>query len=146
MINKAVAYDETAENVDFILTKYPSCSSVLEPDLEALSTYSFYDYFIPIDKCKVPAVTLNKVIEDLRINQIHWLKLDTQGTDLKILKSLSNNVLNKLIAVDIEPGFINSYINEDLFVDCHNWLIKQGFWLSQLNCQKYPKVRFETLE
>ena len=146
MVDKAVSPDDTAESVDFILTEYPSCSSMLEPDLEQLSSFSFRDFFRPVRRCTVPATSLNRIIEAEQLGTIHWIKLDSQGADLRLLQSLGLPHWKKLLAVDIEPGLIKAYKGEDLFTDCHSWLIDQGFWMSRLEYQSYPKLRPETLD
>lgn len=145
LVEKAVTFNDGAETVEFILTNYPSCSSMLEPDLEALSSFSFRDYFRPVSRGTAPATSLKRVIAELHLGGINWLKLDSQGTDLRLLRSLDSQHLASLLAVDIEPGLIRAYKDEDLFSDCHPWLLEQGFWMSRLEYQSYPKLRPETL-
>jgi hypothetical protein len=145
LVEKAVSFDDHAESVEFILTDYPSCSSMLEPDLEALSSFSFRDYFRPVSRGTAPATSLNRVIAELDLAGINWLKLDSQGADLRLLRSLDRQHLTRLLAVDIEPGLIKAYKDEDLFTDCHPWLLEQGFWMSRLEYQSYPKLRPESL-
>ena len=38
------------------------------------------------------------------IDRIDWLKLDTQGTDLRLIESLGEPRFGTLMAVDAEPG------------------------------------------
>jgi methyltransferase FkbM-like protein len=146
LVNKAVTSDDNAEHVEFILTKYPSCSSMLEPDLDALSSFSFQDYFTPVDKQKVSATSINRTIKEQTLDGIHWLKLDSQGADLRLLKSISDEYIKNLFAIDIEPGLVKAYKNEDMFTDCHDWLINNGFWICKLEYQAYPKIRPSTLK
>jgi hypothetical protein len=42
-------------------------------------------------------------------------------------------VRSRVLAIDIEPGLIDAYVGEDLFVDAHKELTQNGFWLSDLN-------------
>ena len=145
MVNKAVALKDDQESVEFVLTTYPGCSSLLEADLEALSSFIFRDLFVPVRKVSVPAISLNRVIEDYDLGRLDWLKLDTQGMDLKLIKSLRQEYFDKLLAVDIEPGLIHAYKGEDLFAETHTYLMDRGFWLSDLRVQAYAKVRPETV-
>lgn len=146
MIDRVVVPDETLEEAQFILTQYPSCSSLLEADLDALSSFSFRDYFRPVGTAKFPATSLNRALRQLDVSGVNWLKIDSQGLDLQLLRSIAPEFLERLFVVDIEPGFIDAYKGEDLFPACHAWLKDQGFWLSELKCQAYPKVRPETLD
>lgn len=46
LVPKAVVFDGSP-SVEFVLTQFPPCSSVLEPDLDALKEMIFHDYFVP---------------------------------------------------------------------------------------------------
>ena len=132
ILNKAVTDNPAAEHVHFYLTRSPQCSSTLPPDTDSLSEYLFSDSFIVDDETDAPAVTLEAVIEMLRLPGVDWIKLDTQGTDLRLLRSLPTAVRSQILAVDLEPGLIHAYEGEDLFVETHRALTFEGFWLSRL--------------
>lgn len=132
LINKAITSDESSE-VLFNLTKHPQRSSVLKPDSNSLSNFLYSDLFVIEKEEKVDATSLDSVLKFLDFNKINWLKTDTQGTDLRIFNSLSNEIRSQVLAVDIEPGLIDAYIGEDLFIEVHRNLVSQGFWLSNLN-------------
>lgn len=145
MVGAAVIPDDAGDVANFILTEYPSCSSMLEPDLEALGSFVFRDYFKPVKRVSAPATSLNRVVSEHGLAGINWLKIDSQGLDLRILKSLSPDNLGRLLAVDIEPGLIDAYKDEDLFPECHSWLKANGFWMAEYHCQAYAKIRPETV-
>ncbi|NNE38056.1 MAG: hypothetical protein HKN08_07095 [Gammaproteobacteria bacterium] len=140
IIDRVVCDDDSVNEVDFIFTKSPFCSSMLQPDLEQLKNYIFYDYFIPESQGKVAATSLNRVIEERKLSALDWIKIDAQGMDLKIIKSLDESNLSRIIAMDVEPGFIPAYQGEDLFPSVHEYLLSKGFWLAELKSQKYPRV------
>jgi hypothetical protein len=144
MIDRAVADRDDVDTVGFVLTRYPYCSSTLEPNLEALGDYSFRDYFIPESRVSVQATSLNRVIDDYELPGIDWLKLDSQGTDLRIIRSLRPSVLGHMTALEVEPGLVDAYHGEDLFHDVHSYLRGQGYWLANLHAQAYPRVRPES--
>ena len=146
LVNCAVVPNDADDAADFILTEYPSCSSTLEADLDSLGSFAFRDYFKPVKRVCVQATSLNRAVADHGLAGINWLKVDSQGLDLRILKSLSAGNLDKLLAVDIEPGLIDAYKQEDLFPECHSWLKSNGFWMAELACQAYAKIRPETVE
>jgi FkbM family methyltransferase len=132
-INEAITSDEGRDEIVLYLTKFPYCSSTLPPDLNSLSNFLFSDYFTVERKERVRATTLAAVLERLLLARIDWIKLDTQGTDLRIFRSLKDETRSRVLAVDIEPGLIDAYLGEDLFVDAHRSLTLDGFWLSNLN-------------
>ncbi len=145
-INKAVIAEEGKDKIKFFFTKSPYCSSTLRPDLDSLSNYTYVDLFNIESEADVEAVTLDAVIKQNGISHIDWLKLDTQGTDLRIVKSLDANAFSKMLAVDIEPGWINAYKGEDLFVDAHKFLLEKGFWLSDIKVKGAVRIRQKTLD
>lgn len=146
LVPAAVCPSDEQTSVEFILTEYPSCSSVLEPDLESLSSFMFRDFFKPVRRASATATSLNRIFENYKLTSLHWLKVDSQGMDLRILKSLSQSHLDTVLAVDIEPGLIDAYKNEDLFPECHTWLKQNGFWMAELFHQAYAKITPETLQ
>lgn len=140
IINKAVCADPSSASVPFFLTESPYCSSMLRPDERALSMYSFASLFRVTQTTSVPATTLNKVVEEHALGQIDWLKMDAQGADLRIYDSLTAELRNRLLAIDTEPGLIDAYQNEDLFIDVHRRLRADGFWLSHVEIRGVPRI------
>lgn len=143
-VPRAITPKAGDDEMEFILTRYPSCSSALEPDIEAVSSFAFRDLFQPERRAKVPAITLDQAVSDQALHGIDWLKLDAQGLDLILIESLAQESQDKLLAVEIEPGFIHAYKGESLFPECHSWMLANGFWLADLNMQRFPKIRPET--
>lgn len=146
IVNEAITSQEEIKEVLFYLTKFPYCSSVLKPDFQSLDNYVFSELFIVERETKVRATTLNSVKERLTLTGVDWLKTDSQGTDLRIFNSLSNDIRDQVLAVDIEPGLIDAYIGEDLFIDAHKSLVHQGFWLSNLNVCGEVRLKKSTLK
>lgn len=146
IVNKAVASQSDSAQVQFYLTESPYCSSTLLPDSASLSEYLFADLFRVKEQVSAPAITLNQVIEQLGLSSIDWLKIDTQGTDLRIFTSLSDKLRAGVLAVDAEPGLIDAYQGEDLFIDLHRRMTTEGFWLSNLNVEAAVRMRPETLK
>ena len=146
IVNKAITNDESISESSFYLTQSPYSSSTLKPNSASLENFIFSDLFVPQKETQVSVTTLNSVLEDLSIKKIDCFKIDTQGTDLRIFNSISENIRSHILSVDIEPGLIDAYIGEDLFVDAHKDLVSQGFWLSNLNVCGSVRVKRSTVE
>lgn len=146
IINKAVTSVVNQGEVLFYLTHSPYCSSTLLPDRKSLEDYLFADYFVVEREAKVSATTLNGVIESLKLQSVDWFKSDSQGTDLRLFQSLDPKVRDGVLAVDMEPGIIDAYMGEDLFVDAHRELTRQGFWLCSLDVKGTVRMRRSTFE
>ena len=98
-----------------------------------------------MDKTDVPAITLDNVMEELSIEEVDWIKLDSQGTDLRLFNSIKPDVRSRVLAVDIEPGLMPGYVGEDSFIEVHESLIEQGFWLSNIEVKGTPRISQSTL-
>ena len=130
IINEAVTAEKDASEINFYLTRSPFCSTTLAPNPEATAHWLERDLFEVVARATVRATTIDSVLSRLNISQIDWIKLDTQGTDLRLINSISPDVLSRVMAIDTEPGLIDIYQGEDMFVDVHRNLTGNGFWLS----------------
>jgi hypothetical protein len=135
-----------ADEVSFYLTQSPQCSSTLPPDSASLANYLFSDLFAVESQAKVRATTLNALMDRLNLPSVDWFKTDSQGTDLRLFTSLKAELRDRVLAVDLEPGLIDAYIGEDLFVAAHEHLTRNGFWLSHLQVLGEVRMRRATLD
>lgn len=145
LLNCAITAESQEDQIHFHLTKSPFCSSSLRPDHRSLADYLFSDLFEPVGQATATARRLDQALAPLKLPAIDWLKMDTQGTDGRILQSLPADLLRQVMAIDIEPGLMDAYVGEDLFVDVHRWLTANGFWLSNLNVLGSVRGRRDTL-
>jgi FkbM family methyltransferase len=132
--------------VRFYLTRSPYCSSTLRPNPLVTDNFLSADSFVVERETQVKASTLDHVLERLALPHIDWMKIDTQGTDLRIYKSLRQDVRDQLLAMDIEPGLRGAYMGEDLFSDVHKQMVADGFWLSNLKVCGLVRMRKTTLD
>lgn len=56
---------------------------------------------------------MKDVLKSINIDYIDWFKTDTQGTDLRIFASLGDELINKILVAEFEPGIIDAYKGED---------------------------------
>lgn len=132
--------------VRFYLTRSPYCSSTLRPNTLVTDNFLSADSFIIEREDEVAASALDEVLERLNLRRIDWMKIDTQGTDLRIYNSLREDVRSHLLAIDLEPGLRGAYMGEDLFSDVHKQLTGEGFWLSNLKVCGLVRMRKTTLD
>lgn len=145
VVNEAITASERETSLPFYLTRSPYCSSTLPPATAALQDYHFAELFVVERETIIPATTLDRVIARLALPGIDWLKLDTQGTDLRIFNGLAPRWRSRVLALDVEPGLIDAYVGEDLFGEVHRSLTAQGFWLSNLDVFGPVRVSQATL-
>jgi len=145
VVNAAVLPEAMDGQATIFLTRSPFCSSTLEPDHEALSSFLFADLFQVERTAAVPAITISQALQQLGLDRVHWFKTDSQGTDLRLFRSLPDRVRDRVLAVDVEPGLIDAYVGEDMFVETHAYLARTGYWLSNLRIGGAVRMRAATL-
>lgn len=132
------------------LTKHPSYSSFLEADLaihqrhlQFMPRYPQWKEFIsPISRVEVEVNTLDAEAARLGVEHISLLKLDTQGTELEILKGASRLLGGKRIGlIRCEVSFIPFYKGQCLFGDISGFLKKYGY--SFVDCLYYPEIEYD---
>ena len=145
MINEAVIADAGVATTKLFLTRSPYCSSTLRPDARGLADFLFADLFAVVRETEVAATTLNEVVRRFQLPGIDWLKVDTQGIDLRLFQSLAPATRAGVLALDIEPGLIDAYEGEDTFTEAHAQLVKSGFWLAHLDVMGTARMKRTTL-
>ena len=66
------------------------------------------------------------------IDEIAFLKLDTQGSELDILRG-AGTALDRCLGIEIEVEFVPIYVGQPLFADVDQWLRARGFLLWRLH-------------
>lgn len=145
IIPQAVIADAGADEAPLYLTRSPFCSSTLPPDTEALSNYLFAPLFDVTNETRVPATSFSRLAESGLLQRVDWLKLDTQGTDLRLYESLPNTMRAGLLTLDVEPGLIDAYVGEDLFTTTHERLLREGWWLSRARVLGAGRIRRDSV-
>jgi hypothetical protein len=124
---------DKATHTNFYLTSSPYCSSLLKPDEEKLKPWIFRSLFDVEKITSLPAITLAESLGQASINYIDWFKTDTQGTDLRLFKSLSTELSKSILIAEFEPGIMDAYHNEDKLFMVMQEMDKNDFWLSSMD-------------
>lgn len=141
-----IVSNKEAEETEFYLTKSPYCSSLLEPDNTALKVWAFAEKFETEKKIKIKNISLKKALEQLNIDRIDWFKTDSQGTDLRLYKSLGVSIIQKNIVAEFEPGIIDSYKGEDKFYELLTFMDKKNFWMSDITIKGSQRISNSDME
>ncbi|HRD67784.1 MAG TPA: FkbM family methyltransferase [Candidatus Competibacter sp.] len=117
---------------DLFVTKEPACSSLHTP-IEFLSkNYPALDCIKKERVCPVKVVTLKSWADSEVIDRIDYIKVDTQGSELEILRG-AGDILNTTRCIDIEVEFNPIYEGQALFCDVDMFLRSKGFRLWRLS-------------
>jgi hypothetical protein len=85
-------------------------------------------------------------MDQLNLPAVDWLKVDSQGKDLSVILGLDPVRREKLLCIEIEPGFTPFYKDEESFFQIHQELTSMGFWLAHLKSQQFARVRASTVK
>ena len=144
VVDKAVVAEPGRSSARFFLTRNPTASSTLRPDADELAPYLHAYRYEIVGEAEVAATTLGEALASAGVDRADWLKLDTQGTDLRLIGSLDERLLASLMAVDAEPGIDPHYETEDTFGDLHVAMVDRGFWLADLDLTRAVRLRHDT--
>jgi FkbM family methyltransferase len=114
------------------LTRAPQCSSTLSPRVDQLQAWAFAECFDVQETRELPATTIQKALAAQGLDRVDWLKCDTQGTDLRLFRSLPDAWRERLLAVEFEPGLIDAYQGEDQLADVLASMRREPFVLAEL--------------
>ena len=146
IVNEAVIATPARDEVTFYLTRFPFASTTLEPDAGHTSHWLNGDQFDVERTATVRATTIDSALKRANVKGVDWIKTDSQGTDLRLFNSIAPDARARVLALDIEPGFIEIYKDEDLFVRVHDDLTRNGFWLARLDIGGFVRMRRQSLQ
>ncbi len=127
------------------ITKYPSYSSFLEFDAANFDKHfgrmkgsEVWRKGLETDKViPVETESIDNLMQRENLPLIHFLKLDTQGTELQILQGAKETLEATQIGVIFtEFSFIQSYVGQNLFSELELYLRDLNYEL--IDCRFYP--------
>jgi FkbM family methyltransferase len=135
-----IAAERASDAEPFHLTVSPHCSSRLRPRLDQLQRYAFAPLFRVERTLDVRARDIPSALAELSLDRIDWLKVDTQGTDLRLFRSLDERLAARTLVVEFEPGIIDAYEGEDRLEDVLREMHTRGFWVSNLRVRGSTRI------
>jgi len=97
-----MALSRTGGASEFFLANTDSGSSLLPPSPTAEWPDGHDAYFFPLRILDIPTKTLASCLDDHDVGAVHAIKLDTQGSELDIVKGLDPARLSQLLLVEME--------------------------------------------
>jgi FkbM family methyltransferase len=126
------ALGAASDTLSLTLTKGPGCSSVYEPIRILYEEFPACDIMSPVRTTNCQSISIDEFCEGRGLNKIHALKLDTQGSELDILKG-ADRTLQQCLFINVEVEFNPLYEKQPLFCDVDRFLRDRGFVLWRLN-------------
>ena len=115
------------------VTRHPGMSSLLEPDPAVTATFYNLHKF-DVDRTEtVRTIPLDEAAERHCFTDACFLKLDTQGTELDIMRSGEGLLSGPVLGVWVEAILRPFYKEQSLFADLDSHLRAHGFSLFMMN-------------
>ena len=137
---KSICSPDAECSAEFFLTKFPFCSSTLKPDQKALADWEFAHLFEVKGVASQKTTTIKKSLEESNLNYVDWFKTDSQGTDLRLFKSLPEEIRKRILVADFEPGIIDAYEGEDKLHHLMAYMDKEPFWVSSMEIKGAKRI------
>mgnify|MGYP000515868538 CR=1 FL=1 len=125
IVREALAAD--MEHLQLHLTAKPGFSSALPPDQDMAERYFLADEMKVVGAATVPAISLARAAELYGFEDLDFIKLDTQGSELAIMRSGDALIAGAVQAVHVECEFRPFYKDQPLFADIVQYLRARGF-------------------
>lgn len=128
-INSALHKDKGI--VDFYHTRARQLSSIFVPKYSFLKQFPESERFEVSETSKIEVDSLDSQLEKYHIDDVDFIKLDTQGSELFILEG-ARSALNNVFGLEIEVEFSQMYEGQPLFSDVDKFIRDFGFQLFDL--------------
>jgi FkbM family methyltransferase len=125
------ALSDSNKKVEFHLCKKQEVSSIFPPNFDFLNKFPNTERFEAQKNISLNADTLNNQIIKIGINEVDFIKIDTQGYELPILQG-SFDYLDSTIGMEIEVEFVEMYKGQPLFDEVNGFVKSKGFSLVDL--------------
>ena len=129
IITKALWSSKTKKKLH-VLKDRPQSSSLFEPDRESLKFYGYeekdFNLFNISNTEDVECDTLDTSLKQIKVNTLDYLKIDTQGAELEILKGMGNY---RPLMIKCEVQIFPMYKKVPDWTELTNYLYKMDYML-----------------
>lgn len=132
LITKALSGKD--KNRNLYLTQKQQCSSLLKPNMKILNNFPLASRFSIVKTESLECSTLNELQSET--GHIDFIKIDTQGSELEILKEASY-VLTTCLAIELETEFCPLYEGQPLFSEIELFLRDKGFQVIDIDVYRW---------
>lgn len=135
------ALAETDGTIPLNVTRDAGLSSVYEPNRAWLEQFPSVNRFDVVDRRAVTARRLDAVLAEQGEHDVDFIKVDTQGSELGILRGARDVLGRSIIGLEVEVEFAPIYSGQPLFGDVDGYLRECGFDLFDLRPCYWKRAR-----
>lgn len=124
---------QRSENLKLNISQDPGKTSIYHPNFQLLNDFPNAERHQIVESVEFSREQVDSLDNILQKHQVcaDFLKIDTQGSELDILRGAENS-LKDIFGVELEVEFIPLYENQPLFSDIQAFMTQKGFVLYDL--------------
>ena len=133
------AVGECSGKCEFYITKKKGHSSILKPNFPLMDRYPYWSSRSEIMRVEhIQIEPIDKLLAKWNIDDVDFIKLDTQGSELAILHG-GTSMLRGAFGVEVEVEFVELYKDQPLFANVDIFMRQQGFEL--IDIRRHHELR-----
>lgn len=135
-----IGLDQQSSEIPFYLTRKQENSSCYLPNRELLDRFPKPNRFDVIEETTLKCRALDEFLHEENLSDVDFVKLDTQGSELKILQGATSILEQSVFGLEIEVCFNELYKNAPLFSDIDLFVRQFGFDLIDLRTVSWKRT------
>jgi FkbM family methyltransferase len=120
------------EPIQLRMTRNPALTSAFDPNRMFLDRFPEAERFDVVEVRQVDACPLDELLAAEHIDDIDFLKVDTQGSERYVIEGAAHALASSAVGVEVEVEFAPLYTGQPLFADVDTTLRGLGFALFDL--------------
>jgi FkbM family methyltransferase len=120
------------EPIQLRITRNPALTSTFDPNRMFLDRFPEAERFDVVEVRQVDACPLDELLAAEHIDDIDFLKVDTQGSERYVIEGAAHALASSAVGVEVEVEFAPLYTGQPLFADVDTTLRGLGYELFDL--------------
>ena len=135
-----VALHDRSGDLPFFLTELEYCHGFYGANPAYFGRFPNYVNNSVRDRITVRTTTMDEFMTESRLSHVDFLKIDTEGSELDILRGARNTLAQgHLLGVLSEFWWDPRIKSQPAFTDLDRFMRDAGFSLFDIECQRYPR-------
>jgi FkbM family methyltransferase len=135
-----MAVSEQNGCADFYLNAFAAASSLLPFDSAGLVRWRGGEVLSVERRLVVPTIRLDTFLNQMGIAEVHFLKIDAQGADLAVVRSLGSRIKDvRKISLEVQINPVPLYAGGSQKNEVHHYMSEAGFELETCEKQSYDQ-------
>ena len=126
------ALHEAPGTLKLYIARDRGLTSVFEPNRAFLDSFPEAERFDTVATATMDVDTMDNVLSRAQVEDVDFVKVDTQGSELLILRGAAQLLRSRVVGVEVEVEFSHIYKDQPLFADVDAFLRPLGFALFDL--------------